>query len=227
MMPFAGGLESLPNGTLILSAVAAILYLAMLRRALSWRRTMVKTASTALLALLVLIEGGPLLLVAALALSAAGDALLAHEGERPFLGGLAGFLAAHLVYVALFMTTSAGVAIFVTEIWRAALALLALAGAAVMLRLLWPGVGSALRMPVAAYVAAIVAMVSSALTVPSLAVAIGAMLFMASDAILASERFMLSPGSPHRAWAGPAVWVLYYLAQLAITLGFLLPSAAF
>ena len=45
---------------------------------------------------------------------------------------------------------------------------------------------------------------------------------MASDGLLATEKFLVAAISPHRAWMRLAVWVLYYAAQLAITLGFLL-----
>lgn len=45
---------------------------------------------------------------------------------------------------------------------------------------------------------------------------------MTSDGLLAAERFLLAAISPHRVWMRYAVWVLYYAAQLAITLGFLL-----
>ena len=65
-------------------------------------------------------------------------------------------------------------------------------------------------------------MMVTAATVPVPLVMFGAALFVLSDAILAIDRFLLSPNSAHKAWAGPAVWVLYYLAQAAITLGFLL-----
>lgn len=221
MMPFPGGVEAVSNGTLILSAVAAFLYLMMLRRSPSWRRTVAKTAAVTLLAMLAWFEGGPLLLVAALGLSAAGDAFLAREGERPFLSGLASFLAAHLAYVALFVIVSAGPGILAEEPWRAAIAVAAIASAAFVLRRLWPVVGPALRMPILAYVAAIVAMCLAALTTPAPVVALGAVLFMASDTILAVERFLLPPASVHRTWTGPAVWLLYYAAQALITLGFL------
>lgn len=222
MMPFPGGIEALANGTLVFSAAAALLYLLIRDRAPSWRRTVVKAAAVALLALLAAMEDGPVLLMAALALSAAGDAFLAHEGERPFLGGLASFLFAHLAYVALFATAGGGAEILLAQPWRAALPLLAAAASVVLLFRLLPAVGPALRLPVAAYVAAIVAMVVTAATVPAPVVMLGAVLFLASDAILAIEKFLLAPDSRHRVWAGPAVWVLYYLAQLAITLGFLL-----
>ena len=66
-----------------------------------------KTLAVGLLAVLVVVEDGPLLLVAALALSAVGDAFLSRDGDKAFLGGLASFLAAHLVYIALFLTRAA------------------------------------------------------------------------------------------------------------------------
>lgn len=222
MTPFAGGIDSLSNGTLLFAAAAAFFYLLVQARPPSWRRTLAKAGSVALLALLAIIEGGPWLLVAALLLSAAGDAFLAQEGEKPFLGGLASFLAAHLAYVALFWTHGGGIEILLAQPWRLALPAVALLATAVLLRRLLPAVGAPLRLPVTAYVAAILAMMAAAATVPAPIVVLGAALFVASDAILAVERFLLAPASPHRAWAGPAVWVLYWLAQAAITLGFLL-----
>jgi uncharacterized membrane protein YhhN len=40
-----------------------------------------------------------------LALSALGDAFLAHEGDAAFLGGLGSFLAAHILYAVLFIVS--------------------------------------------------------------------------------------------------------------------------
>ena len=51
-------------------------------------RTAVKTLAVALLAVLTFVENGPLLLFAALALSALGDAFLSRDGDRTFLAGL-------------------------------------------------------------------------------------------------------------------------------------------
>ena len=47
-------------------------------------------------------------------------------------------------------------------------------------------------------------------------------LFIASDAILATERFLLAPDAPQRAITGPAIWITYIAAQIAIVLGVLL-----
>ena len=222
MMPFDGSVDSMSNGTLLLSALAALLYLFARGRPAGWRRTVIKTGAVALLALLAAIEGGPLLLVAALALSAAGDAFLAHEGEKPFLGGLASFLLAHLAYVALFVMAGGGVEIVAVQPWRLALPVVVVAGAGLLLMRLLPAVQPEMRMPVVAYVAAILAMMVAAATVPAPIVMVGAALFVASDAILAVERFLLAEGSRHRAWTGPAVWVLYYVAQAIIALAFIL-----
>lgn len=222
MMPFEGGIDSLANGTLILSAAAALLYLAAQDRRPSPRRTVVKTASTALLALLAWIMGGPLLLVAALALSAAGDAFLAQEGERPFLLGLASFLAAHILYVPLFLSVGGGMDILAWQPWRIAIALAAVVGAVVLMRRLLPAAGPRMRLPVAIYAAAILAMTLAAATVPSPIILIGALLFVLSDSLLAIGRFLLAADDPRRPMNGMAVWIFYYLAQAAITLGFLL-----
>lgn len=220
-MPFPGGIDSLANGTLLFSAALAFFYLLMQRNPPSWRRTAAKTGSIGLVAVLAAVEGGPLLLIAALLLSAAGDALLAQESEGAFLGGLGFFLAAHLAYVALFATLGGGVDILSVQPWRLALpVLVTLAALPLMIRVV--AAAGALRWPVAAYAAVILAMMWSAASVPAPLVMIGAALFVASDAILACEKFLIAPHSPRRASSGPAVWILYWTAQIAIALAFLL-----
>lgn len=222
MMPFPGGIESLANGTLIFSAGASFFYLLKQSEPSSWRRTVAKAGSIALLSLLALFERGPLLLVVALALSAAGDAFLAQDGEKPFLLGLASFFLAHLAYVALFWQLGSDLLLIVQEPWRLAVVALALAAALWLLRRLLAAVAPPLRLPIAAYTPAIMAMLIAAATVPAPLVIAGAMMFVASDFILAAQRFLFAPASQHRDWVGPAVWILYYFAQLAITLAVLL-----
>lgn len=222
MMPFPGGLAATANGTLLFSIIAAFVYLLIVRAPPSWRRTVVKALSTALLALLAAIEGGPALLVLALGLGSLGDAFLANDGEKAFLGGLASFLAAHLTYVWLFWSAGYGVEMLAADIWRVAGVVLILGLAAVMLYLLLPAVGGNLRIPVGVYVGAIVLMGITALALENPLVILGAAMFMASDTILASEKFLLAERSPHRHWTPYAVWTLYYAGQAAIALGFLL-----
>ncbi|TGT88573.1 MULTISPECIES: lysoplasmalogenase [unclassified Mesorhizobium] len=221
-MPFAGGIDANANATLIFSMVAAVIYAFTSGMPPTLARSAAKTLSVAMLAALAAMQGGPLLLVAALALSAIGDAFLSRDGERAFLGGLASFLVAHIVYVALFLRSGGGLELLSAESWRGAIALAMAVFAIVMLAALWRRVGPGLRIPIAVYVLAILAMGMSALTTNSIWVIGGAVLFMASDGLLATEKFLVPAISPHRAWMRLAVWVLYYAAQLTITLGFLL-----
>lgn len=171
---------------------------------------------------------GDALLVAALLASLAGDVLLMLPDR--FVPGLAAFLFAHLCYLALFQRSTArlrGVAAgtgrevaAVRSVWfpsrRALLCTLAV-GAAVY-AYLWHGLGASLRAPVAAYVLVIALMAAQAIGRALLLgdraaalVAVGAVLFMASDTLLAVDRF-----------AHPlplaSLWVLatYYAAQILI-----------
>ncbi|TPL08783.1 MULTISPECIES: lysoplasmalogenase family protein [unclassified Mesorhizobium] len=221
-MPSPGGIDANANATLIFSLVAAVVYAFTSGMAPTLAHSAAKTLAVAMLAVLAAMQGGPLLLVAALALSAIGDAFLSRDGEKMFLGGLGSFLAAHIVYVVLFLRSGGGMGVLGAEPWRAAIALAMAVFVILMLAALWRRVGPALRAPIAGYVAAILAMGISALTTSSAAVIGGAVLFMASDALLATERFLAAAISPHRAWMRLAVWVLYYAAQLVVTLGFLL-----
>lgn len=223
MMPFKGDFTSVSNGALLLSALAATLYLFVAEAAPSWRRTAVKAAPVLLLAVSSHAQGGPWLLTAALVACAAGDAALAQHDERSFLGGLAAFLLGHLLYVALFAGLwQPGMGLATAQPWRPAAGVVLLAFTAFMLWRLLPALTRELRPPVAGYVAAILAMGLAALRVPGIGVAAGAMLFVASDAILATRKFLLPEDSPYRTAAGLTVWVTYYAAQLLITLAVLL-----
>ena len=221
-MPFAGGIDANANATLIFSLVAAVIYAFTLGMPQSLARSAAKTLAVAMLAVLAALQGGPLLLVVALALSAVGDAFLSRDGEKAFLGGLASFLVAHIVYIALFLRSGGGLGLLGAESWRGAIALALAVFAIVMLAALWRRVGPGLRAPIAIYVVAILAMGMAALTTNSAWVIGGAVLVMASDGLLATEKFLVAAISPHRAWMRFAIWGLYYAAQLAITLGFLL-----
>lgn len=202
------------NGIVVLSALAFAAYLFLLTRPVSLVRTVAKTLAVGLLCVLTLMVGGPKLLALALALSALGDAFLAHEGDVAFLGGLGSFLAAHIVYAMLFISsgpglTAAGVPGFL------AIAVFALGMGFLMVRNAGPLAG-----PVAAYVLAIAIMGLGGVTLGGLVLA-GVALFLASDAILGSEKFLMAQTSPYRHLTSPAVWVLYYAGQLLITLGLL------
>ncbi|MER9656887.1 lysoplasmalogenase [Mesorhizobium sp. M0152] len=221
-MPFAGDIDANANATLIFSLVAAVIYAFTLGMPPTLARSAAKTLAVAMLAVLAALQGGPPLLVAALAFSAVGDAFLSRDGEKAFLGGLASFLVAHIVYIAIFLRSGGGLELLGAESWRGAIALAMAVFAAVLLTALWRRTGPGLRLPIAVYVAAILAMGMSALTTSNLSLIGGAILFMTSDGLLATDKFLVAAISPHRVWMRFAVWALYYAAQLAITLGFLL-----
>ncbi|HEX2078923.1 MAG TPA: lysoplasmalogenase [Longimicrobium sp.] len=151
------------------------------------------------------------LVCAGLLFSLAGDVFLMLPRDR-FVAGLASFLAAHLFYVAAFAPRPPGL--------RAPLALAAvLAYGAVLLRALWPRLGT-LRAPVALYAAALMAMAWQAMEwravvegTPALLAAVGAVLFVASDSVLAWERFVR-----RHAWGQAVVLGTYFAAQWLIAL---------
>ncbi|TMV09538.1 lysoplasmalogenase [Ruegeria sediminis] len=204
-----------------LAAACALAYLPLTARPAGMIRTLLKTASVALLALLAASQGGPALLVAALALCAVGDALLSRETEGAFMAGIGAFAAGHLAYVALFLThpDSDPARIFDSPgvVWT-----LILLGV-VMATLLSQRAGD-LRGPVLAYIPIILGMGITVLALPdagSLRWALPAALaFIASDLILATERFLLPPEHPALRLTPYLVWPLYWGAQAGFTLAF-------
>jgi uncharacterized membrane protein YhhN len=222
MMPFPGGIEETANATLLFSFAAGILYLFIVEARVSLARSAIKTASILLLAMLSAVRGGPFLLTAGLLLSSLGDAFLSRNGERAFMGGLASFLVAHLCYIALFSLAGGGYGLILVDLWRMVVAVLMAGFMLAMMVVLLPRVGPSLRGPVLAYGLAILMMGLSALTLDNYWILAGAILFMASDAILAAERFLTSGVSPNRLAMRIAVWMAYYAAQLTMTLGVLL-----
>ena len=92
--------------------------------------------------------------------------------------------------------------------------------AILILRLL-AAVPREMKAPVTLYGLAILAMGFASLAVPGPWVVLGAVAFMASDALLGIEKFMLTGDTSMRQGMRYTVWVLYYAAQLIITLGVL------
>ncbi|SFJ51345.1 lysoplasmalogenase [Caulobacter sp. UNC279MFTsu5.1] len=201
-----------------LAGICAALYgLVLVQRPPSVLRTLVKTMAVGALAGLAYLEGGGPWLAIALALCAVGDAFLAGDPKRWLPFGLAAFLAGHVVYGLLFWRERGSVG---TAFW--AVAPLIVLAAAVMLARLWRSLG-ALKPAVVLYVLAIVTMVSTSLLLPRprWPATVGALAFMASDAILSFDLFKGTrlAGSPRlTAWAG---WFLYFGGQAMITWGML------
>jgi uncharacterized membrane protein YhhN len=163
-------------------------------------RWIVKTIPVAALA--VAARGRPELALGLL-LSATGDALLAFGG-RHFLHGLVAFLCAHIAYIVCFLRVGRRR----PAPW-AALAVLAFSGA--LLLYLWPGLGG-MRTPVVLYSLAITWMTIASFGVGGMA-AVGALLFLLSDAVLAVNRFRAPvPLYPYLNWTA------YYGGQLLLAL---------
>ena len=151
---------------------------------------------------------GPKLL-AALLLCLAGDVFLMFPGY--FIPGLVSFLAGHLCFIAVFKQ---GVRWFPS---RGALAA-TLAAAGVMYAILFPHLGPVLKVAVAAYAVVIALMAAQAIgrayalrDMLAAGVAVGSVLFMLSDALLAINRFA-TPLPLAQFW----VLATYYAAQILI-----------
>lgn len=154
------------------------------------------------------------LLAFALAASSLGDVLLDIRSVNLFVPGLSSFLIAHIVYAAMFFRTWQ----YPLRIWEKQRIL---AGAVVLYSVcftIWlaPSLGP-LVIPVALYICAITAMVVSAVIADlSPRVIAGALLFLASDSLLAIAKFKGT-----FALRDYAVWGTYYLAQYLIATGML------
>ena len=154
------------------------------------------------------------LLALALLFSATGDAFLGIDGERLFVPGLASFLITHVLYSVLFVRAARTQSAAFSG-WRAFAVLAVPLFAAAYAAVLWPRLGP-LAAPVALYMCAIVAMAVLSLRVSPWAVPAGAVLFVASDSLIALGKFLWD--AP---WVSPAIWITYALAQLLIVRGVL------
>jgi uncharacterized membrane protein YhhN len=144
--------------------------------------------------------------------SLSGDIFLMLPGNR-FLFGLISFLLAHLWYIFAFLPGVSGSG-FPWPVIP-----LALVGAAILIYL-WPGLSTSLKGAVSLYVAVIVTMTALAAiraialaSIDALSAAAGALLFMASDATLAIDRFR-RPFRPAQA----VILGAYFAGQLLIAL---------
>jgi len=201
----------------LLSSIAiGLIYTAFLSRPSSVLRTVLKTLPVTLLAGFAWSVDAPVLLLAALLLSATGDAFLAHDGEGAFRSGLASFLAAHLAYGALFVSMAAP-SVLSDEAWRVVAGVASVAAMAIILPLLRRHAGQH-RVAVSVYGVVILGMALLALFVRAPAVFLGAAVFMSSDAVLALQRFVLRPDHAMSRAASYYVWISYYSAQCILTL---------
>lgn len=205
------------------SVLAALGYgLAMTGHAPSLQRTVVKTIAVGALAVMAFLSDAPWLLAAALLLCAVGDAFLAGDPRRWLTPGLAAFLLGHILLIFLFQETRDPAAEMTPPQLAGAVAV-AIAALA-MLAWLWRSLGP-MRASVILYVIAIAVMVGSSFLLPPVywPAMVGAVAFMASDAILAGDLFRGAKLARSARLTGWAVWFLYYGAQVLIAWAFLRP----
>jgi uncharacterized membrane protein YhhN len=144
------------------------------------------------------------LVVAGLGVSLVADVVI----ERSFLAGLGLFLVAHLLYIGAFVARTSAV--------RPVLALPFIAWGVIVLMRLWPGLGD-MRVPVIVYALAICTMMWRAAATTGMpgggAALVGAILFAASDTMIALDRF-------HRPISGAQypIMGLYWAGQALIAL---------
>jgi uncharacterized membrane protein YhhN len=162
-----------------------------------------------------------LLLAAALAASLVGDMLLLPP-ER-FTYGLVAFLGAHVAYLGVFLLGQldlglAGLGALI------AVAVLATVGRRILAAARLAGMGR----PVGAYLVAICLMAIAATASGSVTAAVGAWIFVVSDALLGWGRFVAGP-SKSPSGATPrrlAIMVTYHLAQILLTATILVRHAS-
>ncbi|MEX0306744.1 MAG: lysoplasmalogenase [Ruegeria sp.] len=203
------------------AAACALAYLPLTARPASILRSVLKTTSIALLAVIAVLGSGPWLLVVALSLCAIGDALLSRETDATFMAGIGAFAAGHLAYIALFLThpgSDLGL-IFNQPAFFWSLIILGI----VMATLLAPRAGD-LKGPVLAYIPIILGMGIAVLALPdtgALRWALpAAMAFIASDLILATEKFLLPANHRALKLTPYMVWPFYWGAQAGFLIAF-------
>ncbi len=200
----------------VLTGVSAALTIAAKYRRSTWMEYSFKPLTTCLIIVIALLATDPVstqykaLIVLGLVASLAGDVFLMLPDR--FLPGLVSFLVAHLLYIAAFVTADYGTAplwFIIPFVFYGAL----------MLRILWAHLGT-MRGPVIVYMAVILLMGWMAANrwietdqFSALLALVGAYFFIASDSVLAIERF-------RGTWRTAQFWVLstYFVAQWLIAL---------
>ena len=209
-----------------LGAAAAAAYgLYFLQRPLSWLRAGVKTLAIGAPAVGFAIAGAPFPLVLALAASALGDFFLAFDKKWLLPLGILSFLIAQLVYFVIF-----GAIWFFSgdnsPLWPRYVAMGVLI-ATTLGFLVWmaPRLGW-MALGVVPYAIAITAMAAMAMWLPWIGwlAMLGAVLFVVSDFVLATELFRLPEDAAVRRITAPVVWWTYVGAQALIVTGILLAA---
>lgn len=215
------GFESDSTLLFLAAAFCALCYLAICARpGKSWLKTVLKTASVALLAVIAFLSADLMLLAAALMACAIGDFFLSRDDDEALLTGVGAFAIGHLAYAVLFFIHPRADFIRLEAGWPLVAALL-LVGA-VMIVVLFRRAGS-LRWAVLFYVPIILLMGIMAIGIPmegALALILpAALLFIFSDFVLAQEMFVLDDRHRLRRYTPYVVWTSYWSAQAMFLIG--------
>ncbi len=151
-------------------------------------------------------------LLIGLVLCLLGDVLLLGQSDRHFLAGLVAFLLAHVAYIAAFRRIPGE-----TPIWWGVIAVVTVA-LVVLFSWILPLARASLRdgIPLLTYAVVVAGMAALAWATGLPVVGAGATLFLASDALIAFDRFV-RPVS----WGKLVVHITYHVGQLLIVLGML------
>lgn len=147
--------------------------------------------------------------VVALVFSLGGDVLLMLPRDL-FVPGLAAFLVGHVCYLIGFWTHGPSAVGFVVAAVVTLVFVVPL-GARILGAITHNGLPTDLRVAVAVYMTVISAMVATALATGNVVAGVGAVLFAASDSMIAWDRFVL----PLR-WAPVVIMVTYHLGQAGL-----------
>lgn len=185
-----------------------------------WLRALVKTLFMGAFAGALVVADVPAPLVLAAIASAAGDFFLAFDKKWLLPFGILSFLIAQLLYVLIFL------ALWMfsgdnAPLWPRYLAMGAIIVSSLGF-LVW--MAPKLRwmaLAVVPYAIAITGMAVAAMWLPwpGWPAMLGAVLFLASDLVLAAELFRLPPDAPARRVTAPFVWWSYAAAQALIVWG--------
>ena len=185
------------------------------RRTESWAKPATLVALIATAAALGATDSTPgRWLLVALAFGLVGDVMLLSDTTTRFQAGLASFLVGHLAYLVCFVTLGTDNAAWALP--GGLLTVAALTTARGVLPATHRSDGPALSVPVGFYMTVIATMSVLAWVTGEWLIALGASVFVASDTILAVNRFVRPLD-----WARVAIMVTYHLGQALIVLGVL------
>lgn len=216
-MPFTGGIESIANATLLFSVLAAIGYAFSISMPPSLRGPIVKTLAIGLLAVLAFDRDAPLLLVAALGLSAASDAFSSQLNVKMSAVGFLAAVGAFMVFGLLFITHGR-LDLLTLEPSRAVLGTVLILLFSGAMAWTWRQLNHTRRLPVLVYALALLVMALPALVTTPVIIA-GSVLVIGSGAACLLAKSGVEEGASQQPFWPYAIWALRYTGHLLITLG--------